>query len=66
VNFKNNSNVKLTLVDLLGKEVYQANFENISAGSSQIDLQLGNLKAGVYIYSIEADGFKTARRMIVE
>jgi hypothetical protein len=66
VNFKNSTDVKLTVVDLLGKVVFNQTFENIPAGSSQIDLNMGNLTSGVYVYSIEAEGFKTSRKMIVE
>jgi hypothetical protein len=66
VNFKNSTDVKLTVVDLLGKVVFNQAFENIPAGSSQIDLNMGNLTSGVYVYSIEAEGFKTSRKMIVE
>lgn len=66
VNFKNATTVKLTVVDLLGKVVFNETFENIPAGSSQIDLSTGNLTSGVYVYSIEAEGFKTSRKMIVE
>jgi hypothetical protein len=66
VNFKKSTSVKLTIVDLLGKVVFNDTFENIPAGSSQIELNMSNLTSGVYVYSIEAEGFKTSRKMIVE
>jgi hypothetical protein len=66
VNFKNNTTVQVTIVDLLGKEVYNQTFENVAAGNVQLPINLGSLNAGVYVYSVEADGFKTSRRMIIE
>ncbi|MCE2741593.1 MAG: T9SS type A sorting domain-containing protein [Sphingobacteriales bacterium] len=66
VNFKNNTSVQVTVVDLLGKEVYNQTFENVAAGNVQLPINLGSLNAGVYVYSVEADGFKTSRRMIIE
>lgn len=66
VNFKSATTAKVTVVDLLGKEVYTQTFENIASGNNQLPLNLGSLNAGVYVYSVEADGFKTSRRMIIE
>ncbi|MFY8190469.1 MAG: T9SS type A sorting domain-containing protein, partial [Bacteroidia bacterium] len=66
VNFKSTTSVNVTVVDLLGKEVYAQSFENVSAGNSQLNLNMGSINPGVYVYSVEAAGFKTSRRMIIE
>ncbi len=66
VSFTRNTNVKVSVIDLMGKEIYSENFKNIPAGSNNLNINLGNVPSGVYIYSIEADGFKTARRMLVD
>jgi hypothetical protein len=66
VNFKSNSAVNVTVVDLLGKTVYTQTFENVAAGSNKLDLNMGSITPGVYVYSVEANGFKTSRRMIID
>lgn len=66
VSFVRGTDVKVSVIDLIGKQVYNHSFNNIPAGNSQLDLQLGSLPSGVYIYTVEADGFKTSRRMLVD
>lgn len=66
VSFKNTTSVQVTVVDLLGKEVFNQSFEHVAAGNAQLPLNLSSLNPGVYVYSVEADGFKTSRRMIIE
>ena len=66
VSFTRGTDVKVSVIDLVGKEVYNHSFNNIPSGNSQLDLQLGSLPTGVYIYTVEADGFKTSRRMLVD
>jgi len=52
-------------MDLNGKEVMVKEFTNTPAGASQLELNLSNLNTGVYLYSVEAEGFKTTRRLMV-
>lgn len=66
VSFKNTTSVQVTVVDLLGKELFNQSFEHVAAGNAQLPLNLSSLNPGVYVYSVEADGFKTSRRMIIE
>jgi hypothetical protein len=66
VNFKSASAVNVTVVDLLGKTVFTQTFENVAAGSNKLDLNMGSITPGVYVYSVEANGFKTSRRMIID
>lgn len=66
VNFKSASEVNVTVVNLLGKTVFTQTFENVAAGSNKLDLNMGSITPGVYVYSVEANGFKTSRRMIID
>jgi hypothetical protein len=50
----------------MGQEVYNQNFNKIAAGLNNLEINLGNVAAGVYFYSIEANGFKTTGKMIAE
>jgi hypothetical protein len=46
--------------------VFTQTFENVAAGSNKLDLNMGSITPGVYVYSVEANGFKTSRRMIID
>jgi hypothetical protein len=66
VNFKRSTDVTVRIMDLAGKEVFVNNFNNVSAGASTLEINASGLSSGLYLYSIEAEGFKVSRRMIVE
>lgn len=58
--------VKITLYDLLGREVTVIVSEQKSAGLHEaiINLQKYNLASGVYYYRLEADGFTKSKKMV--
>jgi len=66
VNFAKSANVTVKVMSVTGQEVYSQTFERIPAGLNNLELNLGNIAAGVYFYSIEANGFKTTGKMIAE
>lgn len=66
VNFAKSANVTVKVMSVTGQEVYSQTFERIPAGLNNLELNLGNISAGVYFYSIEANGFKTTGKMIAE
>lgn len=66
VTFTKATDVTVKVVDVMGKEVYNQNFEKIPAGLNNLELNLGNIASGVYFYSVEANGFKTTGKMIAE
>lgn len=66
VSLTRGTDVKVSVIDLVGKEVYNHSFNGIPSGNNKLELQLGSLPTGVYIYTVEADGFKTSRRMLVD
>lgn len=66
VNLKVNSNVNISVMSMVGQTVYSHLFENNQIGVNNFEINLSQLKSGVYFYSVEANGFKTTRKMIVE
>ncbi|MFY8020824.1 MAG: T9SS type A sorting domain-containing protein [Bacteroidia bacterium] len=66
VNFKRSTDVTVRIMDLTGKEVFVNNYNNVPAGASTLEINASSLSSGLYLYSIEAEGFKVSRRMIVE
>ncbi|MGA2668372.1 MAG: T9SS type A sorting domain-containing protein [Ignavibacteria bacterium] len=57
--------VKLTVYDLLGREVSVLVNEYKQAGSYTIDFNASNYASGVYFYRIEAGDFKDVKRMVL-
>ncbi len=61
----NSEEVKITITDLLGKEVlnYQKRFE--SAGTFSLDFDGSNYSSGAYFYKIQAGNFSETKKMIL-
>lgn len=66
VNFNRSSDVSVKITDLMGRVIGTSKFNNVPAGKSTLDLQIGNVPAGVYFYTIEADGLKVTRKMLAK
>jgi agmatine deiminase len=59
------SEVKLTVYDLLGKEIATLVNEVKSAGNYEVEFNAQNLSSGIYFYSIQAGMFSQSRKMIL-
>ena len=59
------SEVKLTVYDILGREVAVLVNERKAAGSYQATFDGSGLASGVYVYRLTAGGFSAARTMIL-
>ncbi len=57
--------VKITLYDILGKEVMILLNENKPAGSYKMDFDAASLPSGVYFYKLETDGFTDIKKMVL-
>lgn len=66
VNFKRNADVNVVVMDITGKEVLNQNFMNVAAGANNLEISLGNVPTGIYMYTVEAEGIKVTRKMIIE
>ncbi len=64
-NVKQNSLVKLTVYDALGKETAILVNEQISAGEHSIEFNALGLTSGVYYYKLEANGFSDVKKMML-
>jgi hypothetical protein len=60
-----NTHVKLSVYDLLGKEIAVLVNEEKSAGSFDITFDGSTLASGIYIYRLSADGFTSVRKLTV-
>ncbi len=57
--------VKLTLFDVLGRNVQEIVNKEFSAGEHSINFNASNLNSGVYFYRIEAGSFVHSKKMIL-
>ncbi len=64
-NIANAGNVQLEVYDVTGQLVETVDQGTQLAGRHQIDLNTANYAAGVYYYSLNVDGVKVTRRMVV-
>jgi len=60
-----NSLVKLSLYDILGRQVSVLISENLSAGKYEYEYNATNLSSGAYFYKIETSKFSDVKRMII-
>ncbi|MFZ4413469.1 MAG: T9SS type A sorting domain-containing protein [Bacteroidales bacterium] len=56
--------VKFDIVNLYGQKVYTSD-EKVEAGTHRIDLNVNDLAAGVYYYTIEFKGKRLVKKMVV-
>jgi hypothetical protein len=57
--------VKITLFDVLGREVSLIVNENLTAGSYEPDFDASHLTSGIYFYKIQAGSFTDTKKMIL-
>ena len=58
--------IVLEVRNMLGQTVFEKNYGNLSSGSHEIQINLINLKAGIYFYTVYADQNSKTRKLIVE
>ncbi len=64
-NLKQSSNVKVTIVNLVGQEVRTVVNKNFAAGEQAIDIDLTGLNAGVYFVNMTANGISETRKLTI-
>jgi len=57
--------VKLTVFDLLGREVTTLVNEQMQPGSYNVDWDASNFPSGVYFYKIESGDYSESKRMVL-
>ena len=61
----NSGFVKLTVIDMLGREVETLINENLNAGTYNADWNASNYSSGVYLYKIQAGDFSEIKKMVL-
>jgi hypothetical protein len=57
--------LNLTVTGMNGKVVKRLSFSNLNAGKESIEINVNDLPNGQYFYTVEADGFKASKKMMV-
>jgi hypothetical protein len=64
-NLPTDSNVKLTVFNVLGQEVAELINENITAGYHSVNFDGSSLNSGIYFYQLETNNFTQIRKMML-
>ena len=59
------SNAKLVVTDILGREVATLVNDNLAAGNYSVTFDARNFSSGIYFYTLIADNFKQTHKMIL-
>jgi hypothetical protein len=59
------SNVKITVYDLLGREIAVLVNERKAAGTYEVSFDGGGLASGVYLYRLTAGSFSAVKKMVL-
>ncbi len=59
-------NVSLQIYDVRGVKLYETSTSNVKAGNYSVDVKNVSFAPGLYFYSLEVDGARVAKKMIVE
>ncbi len=62
---KQNGHVNLTIFNLMGQEVGQLVNNELTAGTHIASFDASNLASGIYYYSIEVNGYRDMKKMIL-
>ena len=65
VTLTKSAKVSLEVYNIVGQKVYEIAASDLSEGTHQLDINVSDLKAGVYTYSVIANGERSTRKMMV-
>ncbi len=65
LSLSTNSEVKVSLYDISGRNIYNNTYSNSSVTFNQ-ELKFNNLSKGIYILNVESEGKKASKKLIIE
>ncbi len=57
--------VKITVFDILGREIHILKNEELKAGYHEIDFEANNLPSGIYFYKMQSGKFVATKKMVL-
>jgi|GEM_PF-2882955 len=64
-SLRHGSDVRMTIVDPLGRTITTITPGRLEAGPHTLDIDLGPIRSGVYLYRLQADGIDATRMMTI-
>ncbi len=61
----NSLSTKITVYDILGKEVKTLINDKLNPGTYEVDFDGANLPSGVYFYKLETEAFSETKKMVL-
>ena len=65
LSLSTNSDVKVSLFDISGRNIYAKSFNNSDLSFNQ-ELKFNTLSKGIYLLNVESDGKKASKKLIIE
>ena len=62
----NESEVRINVVDVTGKQVYSENMNTLNSGNHKIKVNTSNFKEGIYFVTLNTEGTKTTKKLVVK
>lgn len=59
------SDVKVSIVNLVGQEVLSNNFGKVNAGKYNLPMNISNLNPGIYVVTVEAGNASTSQKLVI-
>jgi hypothetical protein len=59
------SDIRLQLVDILGRVVKEITAGSYEAGTHQVKLDASDLSSGIYFYKLEAGNFVSTKKLVL-
>jgi hypothetical protein len=66
LNLKLGNEATISITNIVGQRVSVDTYKQLNNGVNTIELNVSNMPAGIYFYTVEAYGVKETRRMIIE
>ena len=64
INLKKSSEVKITVSNLFG-QIISSDVKSLLAGQHTLNINANNLASGMYVYTVNVDGYEVSDKMIV-
>ncbi len=66
LNIAKASNVTVTVTNLVGQQVIQKNFGQLSSGNRNLAIAVSQLNSGIYFFTVQAGNERITKKIIVE
>lgn len=66
LNLQKASKVNVTITNLVGQEVFNKEFGQLSAGNHMLTVNVNNLNSGIYFYTVQSGNERITKKVIIK